>query len=157
MDQKFLFLSLALFSVLLLAGCLDIFQGTNSTPSPSNDQNSLHLGTPFTLQIGKSTSIPSENLSILFYQVEQDSRCPKGVDCVWQGEVVLDVDILKDEENIGRVILSTLDSGKSTKTIGNYSVQLVSVFPYPSKDKSGVVVPIKPKDYVATFVVKKSS
>ncbi len=44
------------------------------------------LGQEFTLPINRTAIIASENLSIKFDKVTTDSRCQKGVVCVWAGE-----------------------------------------------------------------------
>ena len=45
-----------------------------------------HLGQEFTLPVGKTADIDGEGLSIKFEEVIGDSRCAKGVECVWAGE-----------------------------------------------------------------------
>jgi hypothetical protein len=44
------------------------------------------LGQEVTISVGKTTIINSEKLKIQFVGVEGDSRCAKGVECVWAGE-----------------------------------------------------------------------
>jgi hypothetical protein len=47
---------------------------------------SASLGQEFTLPLGQKVFIESENLLIKFDEVTEDSRCPRGTECVWAGE-----------------------------------------------------------------------
>lgn len=47
---------------------------------------SASLGQEFTLPVGETASIEGEYLTIRFVEVITDSRCPEGVECVWEGE-----------------------------------------------------------------------
>jgi hypothetical protein len=73
-----------------------------------------------------------------------DSRCPKGANCFWEGEV--------------RVNLTLIDGGNSMDTclvlpshpmvqFMNYSVELIDVTPYPDLNNQS------PSDYIFTFQV----
>ncbi|MGC8777532.1 MAG: hypothetical protein ACP5Q4_02530, partial [Candidatus Caldatribacteriaceae bacterium] len=66
-----------LLLVLLLPGC---FLG-----------ESIPLGAPFDLPLGKRVLLRGEDLSITFQEVLEDSRCPLGVTCFWEGRVVFTV------------------------------------------------------------------
>ena len=44
------------------------------------------LGEEFTLPLGKTAAVEAENLSFEFVDVTADSRCAKGVECIWAGE-----------------------------------------------------------------------
>jgi hypothetical protein len=47
----------------------------------------ISLGQDFSLHVGQSASIKGEELQIKFLEVIADSRCPRGVTCIWEGEV----------------------------------------------------------------------
>ena len=57
----------------------------------SND--GVSIGEEFYLRIGESASIRGENLQVRFLEVTEDSRCPKGVTCIWEGRVSCLVEI----------------------------------------------------------------
>jgi len=52
------------------------------------DKITASLGQEFTLPVGKTATIDGENLTLKFIEVFGDSRCPKGVECVWVGEAL---------------------------------------------------------------------
>jgi hypothetical protein len=47
----------------------------------------VDLGQEFSLHIGESASIRGEELQVKFLEITEDSRCPTGVVCVWEGRV----------------------------------------------------------------------
>lgn len=73
MRKRYFALAVAL-TALLLTAC-----------APKAGGEAAILGKEFSLLIGESVAIKGENLEITFLKVLEDSRCPKGVQCVWQG------------------------------------------------------------------------
>jgi len=57
----------------------------------------VSLGQEFSLGIGESALIQGEELQIKFLRVVTDSRCPRGVTCIWEGEVSCMVEITYQE------------------------------------------------------------
>ena len=55
--------------------------------------------------MGESVSIKGEELQIKFVEVTEDSRCPTGVVCVWEGRVSCLVEITY-RGSLHRVVLS---------------------------------------------------
>ena len=54
--------------------------------SCSTDNITASLGQEFTLPVVQTVIISGENLTLKFVEVEGDSRCAKGVECIWAGE-----------------------------------------------------------------------
>jgi hypothetical protein len=71
--RKYFFVLVALAAILIVTGC-----GSKSGVNVS-------LGQGFTLSIGQTASIKAANLDVTFAAVVEDSRCPTGVQCFWQG------------------------------------------------------------------------
>ena len=53
----------------------------------------VSIGEDFSLHIGESASIRGEELQVRFLEVTEDSRCPRGVTCIWEGRVSCLVEI----------------------------------------------------------------
>ncbi|MFC1864286.1 hypothetical protein ACFLYG_00445 [Chloroflexota bacterium] len=51
------------------------------------NSDTVSLGQEFSLRIGESASIRGEELQVRFLEVTEDSRCPTGVVCIWEGRV----------------------------------------------------------------------
>jgi len=63
---------------------------TLPSPEPSSQATptelNVRLDQDFTLRLGQSALISDENLRVRFASVLEDSRCPKNVACVWEGQ-----------------------------------------------------------------------
>ncbi|MFC1932604.1 hypothetical protein ACFLXU_03105 [Chloroflexota bacterium] len=68
-----------LIIALLLSTMLFVVAACNS--------DTVSLGQEFSLRIGESASIRGEELQVRFLEVTEDSRCPTGVVCIWEGRV----------------------------------------------------------------------
>jgi len=83
-------------------------------------------------------SIVVEHYKIEFIEVLQDSRCPKGVHCVWAGEVVILVDLYKDGKKVERKKITLSPKIELQKRIGNLffseklSLTVLNVLPHPN-------------------------
>ena len=51
----------------------------------SDDPTGPGLDDEFTIRYGHSVTLARENLAITFKSVLEDSRCPTGAECVWEG------------------------------------------------------------------------
>ncbi|MBK7407936.1 MAG: hypothetical protein IPL49_08375 [Saprospirales bacterium] len=98
-----------------------------------------NLGDTLTIHYGETIEIPSENLKITFSDLN-DSRCPKGVQCVTQGQAraVLTVDKGGNSESVeltseGLCFDETGPCGSEVTAMG-YRFQLLYIYPHPEKD-----------------------
>ena len=86
--------------------------------------------------LGKSIVV--ENYEIEFIEVLQDSRCPKGVSCIWAGEVVILVDLFEDGKKVERKKITLNPKIELQNRIGNLffldklSLSVQNVLPYPT-------------------------
>lgn len=55
----------------------------------------IELNKVFQLALGQTALLRSENLSITFKQVLEDSRCPQGVQCIWAGNAKVAVEVVQ--------------------------------------------------------------
>ncbi|MEH1927149.1 MAG: hypothetical protein V7K14_07760 [Nostoc sp.] len=107
------------------------------------------LDTPFYLKYGNTAYLPTENIEIKFSKVIQDSRCPTKVTCIWQGQVIIGLDIIKNGQQVSTLML-TLIPGRDSLPIqfsDKYSVTLREVSPYPSRQTIAL------QDYIVQLVV----
>lgn len=59
----------------------------------------IFLDSDFKIKFGKSAFIQRENLYITFTDVVEDSRCPEGLMCFWEGTAKIKLLISKGSEN----------------------------------------------------------
>src|SRR4030042_5405762 len=83
---------ISLFMLTILSGC----QSSEGTIK-------VALNNEFSLAIGQTAELQEEQLAIKFEGIQEDSRCPRGATCIWQGRV--------------SCVLQISDSSDSTKIV----------------------------------------
>ena len=113
-------------SLVFLAGC-----GGQTTR--------VALGQEFPLAVGESAAIKGENLLVTFVEVVEDSRCPTGATCIWEGRATSRVKIASSNgtQNID-LTEPGLSAGMSQQTFGNYWINF-RLLPYPVVGKEKAV------------------
>jgi hypothetical protein len=121
------------------------------TSACSTDRINAALGEEFTLPVGQSAVISGERLTIKFVEVAGDSRCAKGAECVWAGEVTC-IMLIKYLDSSSS--LEFIQGGGTNNTFQDFNAyQIVfNVEPYPELDKT-----INPNDYKMVMKVTKST
>lgn len=119
--------------ILMLVSC----QGINSPEQ-------VVIGEEFELKFGQETIISDEGITVTFSKLLEDSRCPKGLQCVWAGNARVAIQLGGKES----ILNSYLEPGKTN--ISEYEVKLISVSPYPKHKVS-----IDKKDYRINIVINK--
>lgn len=108
------------------------------------------LGQEFSLTIGQTASIQGEQLNLKFLEVVNDSRCPRNVTCIWQGQATCLVEITY-LESVHRLTLTQpgLTEEPSRIQFNDYLIQF-NLTPYPQAGQE-----IKNGDYRLKLVVTK--
>jgi hypothetical protein len=81
-----------------------------------------------------------------------DSRCPQGVQCVWEGQAVVTLEVSRDglaPQRVELILRSGVEPG--AETVAGYELRLLKVEPYPRQG----VTPER-NDYVATVEIRPS-
>jgi hypothetical protein len=104
------------------------------------------MNEPFRLAVGQSAVVG--DVSVRFVEVSGDSRCPRTVVCVWEGDGAVLVEVRPAS---GTVTADTLHTGLDPRALdlGEITLELVGLDPYPEAPGR-----IPADDYVATFVVR---
>jgi hypothetical protein len=118
--------------------------------SPQPNEINTKLGEEFSLMPGQSASIIGEPLAIRFLEVVNDSRCPTGVTCIWEGEVTCLVEITY-EDSQNRMTLTQPGSGQGRADFEEYGIDF-QVQPYPEAGKQ-----IAKQDYRLQLVIDKKA
>lgn len=105
----------------------------------------------FELAFDQTAIIDSDSLSIKFSNVAEDSRCPEGYDCVWQGQAKIAIKISSGNNDLGEINLISLAGHDSLAhgNFDNYSIELLKVGP-PKRDRE-----LKLSDYFIILVVSR--
>lgn len=116
---------------------------------PSLKVKRVQLGREFTLKPGEQAIVTDAGVKISFSLVKEDSRCPKGVNCIWAGNGKILLKVGKAKEKAAEMELNT-GIEPHQQRFQNYDIKLVGLDPYPEKD-----ITIKRGQYVATLLVSR--
>ena len=94
-----------------------------------NKNNTSAFINTIELKVGECTA-SLDNSIICFDSVLNDSRCPIGATCIWEGNAVIKVDLTKNGKKYG-IILNTIPSFQTDTTIDNLNISLMELNPYP--------------------------
>src|SRR6185312_15051394 len=76
----------------LAIGCLAVFGSAGvlvASPHSNSAFDVVRLGREFKLKAGRQVTVKGTKLRIRFVAVENDSRCPSDVTCVWAGNAAV--------------------------------------------------------------------
>lgn len=141
-----LILLLGTGAVLLFSACHYIDVLTTDTENAI----AYDLGEVFTLDFGESMACANcEAPSILFEELVEDSRCPLGYECVWAGQVIVQLKAGETSFDLG---LSPLESVAAKDTIdAMWTVELLSVSPHPVSEEDWPSA----EDYTLELIVEE--
>ncbi|MGH9933325.1 MAG: hypothetical protein ACREA9_29425 [Pyrinomonadaceae bacterium] len=138
--------------VLVVVACSVLLGSSNAADGYSHTKRQTarpRLGREFKLKAGQEVTLKGARLRIKFAAVENDSRCPSDVTCVWAGNAAVQLQL-----SAGRGSKTvTLNTSKSPSFVGEseyrgYKVKLVDLSPYPRSDRK-----IAARDYTVTLLV----
>jgi heat shock protein HslJ len=89
-------------------------------------------------------------LFVTVQSVTNDSRCPVGVQCVWEGDATVTVTLIQDGSLFSGELHTNVSVGPRTQTLGDYDVELIDLLPYPVANQI-----INPSEYVTVLRVTK--
>ena len=132
---------------LLLACGSALAINTRSESAP----HGTRLGQEFKLRAGQQVTVKGTRLRIKFVKVENDSRCPTGVTCVWAGNAA--VRLWVSTGRGGNTLTLNTNKGPSLADEAQYrgyKLKLVGLSPYPRSGRKIVA-----GSYRATLLVSK--
>ncbi len=132
-----------------LAACSADPLGGIHDASPESLEPTLQatLGDTIHLGPGEIAEVGPEGLRILFEEVLDDSRCPRGVTCVWAGDATVHLGLALRESVWTPAELHTDEEPKEWAH-GGHVVELVRLEPHPVDGSS-----IRAEEYVAVLRV----
>lgn len=128
---------------------LALVAGLCSTAGPAQPVP-FDVGKAFVLKVGQTAQTRSGDWRIGFEGVTADSRCPKGVQCVWAGDAV--VRIWLQRASGARELRDLHTAANAPRGPGAPSVRLLRVDPLPVAGRE-----IAREDYTATLVLTEGA
>lgn len=102
-----------------------------------------------TLRHGQQKQAAGGEITIKFVSVTEDSRCPKGAQCVWSGNAKVQVKVANRGGGSKMMVMNT-DQGPKGDQYDGLAVYLTSLTPVPRAN-----VKIAAARYIATFSVTR--
>jgi hypothetical protein len=112
------------------------------------DQGTVAVDEDFTLSPGDVVRVADSDIYLGFVRVVNESRCPTGVNCIRAGDVTVELAAGKDAGKPFEMKLDAGQKGPNKRQMGQHTIELHRVAPYPSADSK-----IEPGDYRVTLRV----
>ena len=121
-----------------------------SMPAVSARGRDVRLAEQFDLNVDQTVTVAGEGLEVGFADIVSDSRCPRDVQCFWEGVAIIRLSV---EKAPGRRTTLTfrVPSTSATATYEKYSVSIVDLKPYPESNRRQ-----RREDYVVTVIVTRA-
>ncbi len=110
------------------------------------------VGEPFQLGVGESVVIADAGFRVGFDHVSSDSRCPRNVDCIWEGNAAARTWAETSRTDRTFFDLNTNPEFQREGSFLGFFIRLLGVAPHPV---DGVI--IDPNDYIVTMVVVRDT
>lgn len=142
--------SLAVSCCVLLA-CGDALEAIGARVDHHSGSSVVRLKREFKLKPGQQATVKGTKLRIKFVAVENDSRCPIGVTCVWAGNAAAKFQLSYGKDSkVVTLNTSNVPSFSNEVEYRGYKISLVNLSPYPQNNRT-----VPPGSRVATLLVSK--
>lgn len=101
------------------------------------------------LKYGESLYVDSKNIIVEFSKLVMESRCPEDVNCIWEGEGVIELTAKYGLDEKKEIHLGTPKIETITIQGIPYQFTLIKLMPYPRTDKN-----YRPEDYIAYIKIE---
>jgi hypothetical protein len=115
----------------------------------AHDSGGVFLDKQFTVRYGQTKTVREAGVKVEFTSVIDDSRCPKGVTCVWAGNGKISVKLSKAGHSPALIELNTTLEPKKGSYL-DYEITLINLQPYPESNKT-----LSKKSYAAVLLIRK--
>lgn len=134
-----------LVTLLLLYGCNGATQ-----PDQSKGTRNKTAQNQIAIKYGQQITVAKEGLTLEFVTVLEDSRCPEGVQCVWEGNARIELSAAKAGNDRSSFELNTNDRFPVEAKYLGYLITLIDLQPYPKATKQ-----ISLQDYTVNVEIRK--
>ncbi|MDR6403852.1 MULTISPECIES: hypothetical protein [Chryseobacterium] len=118
---------------------------------PMKGENVIYLNE------GENKFLKEYQMNVTFKGISEDSRCPKGVNCIWAGVAVAQVEVMGVATRPMTLTLASLDNkGRNynkSADFNGFTISLAEVNPYPGDGESAKGLNGK---YKIGIVIKKA-
>ena len=102
------------------------------TPTQQTGELAAQLGAAFTLRPGETANVGSTPLRVTFLAVTNESRCPSGVQCVWEGDATIALKVSSGASDVTVALHTNPHApGVTDVVVEGYAITLQELTPYP--------------------------
>jgi len=132
-----------MYKCILLAFVAASSCGSPKTTTEDVSEENTEISTPIqegNITLALDEKIKVGDLQIHFKEVLEDSRCPTGTNCIWQGRIRLLVETSEDGMTVDKneIIFGKLKNGEVANRMfyksGKITITATSINPYPTKE-----------------------
>jgi len=128
------------FALLILAGCKAQKESKNSEKVATKDKLDKKIeGKIIYFTEGENKFLKEYEMNVTFKNISEDSRCPEGVTCVWQGAAVANIEFLGITTRPKTIPLATTENAgrnyHKSAIFNGYIISLVEVNPAPTSEE----------------------
>lgn len=116
---------------------------------PQTKNKEVKMNEEFALGVNQQVFVNTEDLMIEFSSVLEDSRCPVGVNCIWEGNAKIQIKVSKSKVETAVFELNTSLEPKNI-SFQDYKIHFVGLEPRPKAEAH-----TKKEDYSATLSLIK--
>jgi hypothetical protein len=132
--------------VILFSRCAD-----HASDSTCGANNSALWSEHATTSIQVGNSVCNNGTGIVFKKVISDSRCPKDANCIWAGEIRIQLQIFSGTDTLVTLELTTREpTAEVTVDQKTYVIEMTRAEPYPMSQHQ-----IDPERYIVTLEVTR--
>jgi hypothetical protein len=135
--------------IVLLSGCAGSAGSGLKCETPTGQDPAL--GSSFDLRFGERSTLAGESLTLTFVDVLEESRCPAGVQCIWEGNARVGVKAEKPPSRPATLALNTSGRYDREATYQGYRVQLLTLLPHPAHGQT-----LQATDYCANLKIVRA-
>ncbi len=108
---------------------LDTVKTKDTTPVKNTREQLIYF------KEGENKFLQDYQMNVTFKGITEDSRCPKGVNCMWAGAAVAQIQVMGTHTRPMTLNISTVDNESrnysSSTEFNGYLISLEDVTPYP--------------------------
>jgi len=136
MLYKTIILSLGLLSLINCKTQNEAKLSTKNQMEQSGDSSkSTKDGSIIYFNEGENRFLDDYQMNVTFKNISEDSRCPKGVNCIWVGVAVAQLEVMGTTTRPVTLSLASLDNKgrnyQKSADFNGYKITLAEITPYP--------------------------
>ena len=127
------------FALLFLTNC-NAQKDTKNPEKVVKDSSKNTEGKVIYFNEGENKFLKEYEMNITFKNISEDSRCPEGTTCIWQGVAIANVELMGTSTRPMMLQLATMENANKnyhkSVVFNGYKITMTSVNPHPKANES---------------------